>query len=347
MNNITLFSFFVFITISNYTLTCLKREEIVKDNLKILIGNLNESIKLNCELSKTIHILDASYGNPSVDNFLIKKSSLDAPHTLPVVQMMCEGKENCDINVNNETFKILSLIKDFHKLVIKYSCVSFKRKSFPSYKIKAKRGNDNTWNIEFQGEASNKELYLHVHDINAICEKPLLKKKYIDVNEAEQECNTIKKCVYIIFNIDGYTLCESPFYKDATIQKNAKIYIKMSYISGNIPENYDVFPNFQGVCEKNEVMYEMDAALSLEDVYKKCKEINCDYFTMSTANGVKGASKNFRNYAWFCKGFPKYVSHEGFIFGKNNKNSKNPKQRLTIFHFVYITLSFIQIGKKK
>ncbi|CRH01125.1 conserved Plasmodium protein, unknown function [Plasmodium relictum] len=330
MNYLTFFnSFALIIALCNHTAKCLRKKEILNGNLKILIGNLNETITLNCDSYKSIHILDASYGNPSVDKFLIKKDSLDAPHTLPVVQMICEGRTNCDININNETFKILSLIKDFHKLIVKYSCVSIKLKTFPLYKIKSKRGNNYTWNVEFEAsEISNKGLYLHVNDVNATCEAPLLKKKYVDVNEAEQECNNLNNCVFVIFNNDGYTLCESSFYKNTIIQKNSKIYIKMSYINGNIPRNFEVSPNIQGVCETNEIIYEMDTALNLDDIYKKCKEIECDYFTMSTANGVKGASKNFRNYAWFCKGFPKYVSHEGFIFGKNNKNLRDPMQRI-------------------
>ncbi|CRG94996.1 conserved Plasmodium protein, unknown function [Plasmodium gallinaceum] len=330
MYYLTFLNFFVLIiTMCNNSIKCLKKKEILNGDLKILIGNLNETITLNCDNYKSIHILDASYGNPSIDKFLIKKDSLDAPHTLPVVQMICEGRTNCDININNDTFKILSLIKDFHKFIVKYSCVSTKLKTFPSYKIKSKRGDNYTWNIEFEAdEISNKGIYLHVNDVNATCDSPLLKKNYLDVNEAEQECNSLNSCVFIIFNNDGYILCESSFYKNTVIQKNAKIYIKMSYIHGNLPKNFEVFPNLQGVCETSEIIYEKDEAMNLDDIYKKCKEIECDYFTMSTANGVKGASKNFRNHAWFCKGFPKYVSHEGFIFGKNNKNSSDPKQRI-------------------
>ncbi|SCP05487.1 conserved Plasmodium protein, unknown function [Plasmodium ovale] len=331
MNYLTLINFFVLIVVlCTYIAKCLKKkEEILNGDLKILIGTLNDTIALNCEHGQSIHILDASYGNPSIDHFLIKKDSLDAPHTLPIVQMMCEGKENCDLRVNNETFKILSLIKDFRKLAIKYYCAPFKLPPFPPYKVKAKRGDDQTWSVEFQGEGQNKELYLHVNEINATCEKPLLKRKYVDINEAEYECNNLSNCVYIIFNNDGYTLCESSSYKNATIRKNAKIYIKMSYIEGSIPNKYEVLPNVQGVCEGHDVIYEMDAALSLDEIYDKCAETRCDYFTLSTANGVRGASKKFRNHAWFCKGFPKYVSHEGFIFGKNNKDSRGPKQRMT------------------
>ncbi|EDL45872.1 hypothetical protein PVIIG_05089 [Plasmodium vivax India VII] len=290
--------------------------------VKILSGNLNERITLHCGGPQSVHILDASYGNPSVDHFLIKKSPSDAPHTLPVVQMLCEGKPSCDIPVNDETFKILSLIKDFHKLVVKYTCTSEALEEFPTYNVKARRGGDNTWDVQFEAEAAKEDLYLHVEDVNALCEKPLLRKKYIDVNEAEKECNSLSNCVFIIFNSDGYTLCESSSYTNATVQRNSKIYVKMSYISGRLPHNYEVFPNVQGVCEKKDVVFEMNSALRLEELYEKCREVDCDYFTMSTANGVKGLPKSFRNYAWFCKGFPKYVSHEGFIFGKNNKRGE-------------------------
>ncbi|SCM08728.1 conserved Plasmodium protein, unknown function [Plasmodium chabaudi chabaudi] len=330
MNYLTLITIFVSIVLLyEYKIKCLyAKEETLKGNLKILSGNINENITLKCDQGEFIHILDASYGNPNIDNFLIKKNSLDAPHTLPVVQMLCEGKEICDMNVTNDTFRILSIIKDFHRLIIKYSCVSLKPKQIPSYNIKAKRGDNKIWNVEFQGEELNKNLYLHVNNINAICDTPLLKKNYVGIDEAKFECNNISSCVYIIFNNDGYTLCESSSYKNATVQKNSKIYIKMSYINGNIPDNYEVVPNIQGVCEKNEIIYEMESVLRVDDVYEKCKEINCDYFTLSTANGLKGVSRNFRNHAWLCKGFPKYVSHEGFIFGKNNMNSKNPNQRI-------------------
>ncbi|GAW82291.1 hypothetical protein, conserved [Plasmodium gonderi] len=325
MNDLRIIRFIVLIiTLCSYTIYCQKKkDEILNDSLKILTGKLNEKINLYCGHTQSIHILDASYGNPSVDNILIKKNSLDAPHTIPVVQMMCEGKHSCEIHVNDETFKILSVIKDFHKLIIKYVCKSTELKTFPAYNVKARRGGDNIWNVEFQDETLNKERYLHVNDISAICEKPLLKKKYVHINEAEHECNNLINCVFIVFNYDTYTLCESSSYKNAIVQKNSRIYIKMSYISGHLPQNYGVFPNVQGVCEKNNVLYEINSAFNLDDIYEKCKEINCDYFTMSTANGLKGASKKFRNHAWFCKGYPKYVSHEGFIFGKNNKKDLN------------------------
>ncbi|KYN97067.1 hypothetical protein PGSY75_1327100 [Plasmodium gaboni] len=328
--------FVLIITFSYYTIivSCLKKKEEIKNgDIKIITSDLNEIVTLSCEDEKSIHIFDASYGNPTLDKLFIKKNSFDAPHTLPVIQMICEGKKNCDIKVNNETFKILSLITDFHKLLIKYTCVSSNLEPFPSYKVKAKRGNDYTWNVEFQGETLNKETYLHVNNINATCEEPLVKKTYVDINEAEYECNNMKNCVYVIFNNDGYTLCASLSYKNATIQNNSKIYIKMFYINGNIPSNFEVFPNIQGVCEKDEIIYEMETVLNLDDIYKKCKEVDCDYFTMSTSNGIKGASKSFRNYAWFCKGFPKYVSHEGFLFGKNYKNSKDPKKRITFMDY--------------
>ncbi|KMZ85531.1 hypothetical protein PVBG_02217 [Plasmodium vivax Brazil I] len=200
--------------------------------VKILSGNLNERITLHCGGPQSVHILDASYGNPSVDHFLIKKSPSDAPHTLPVVQMLCEGKPSCDIPVNDETFKILSLIKDFHKLVVKYTCTSEALEEFPTYNVKARRGGDNTWDVQFEAEAAKEDLYLHVEDVNALCEKPLLRKKYIDVNEAEKECNSLSNCVFIIFNSDGYTLCESSSYTNATVQRNSKIYVKMSYSKG-------------------------------------------------------------------------------------------------------------------
>ncbi|CAD2101652.1 conserved Plasmodium protein, unknown function [Plasmodium vinckei lentum] len=325
MNYLTLITIFVSIVLlCEYKIKCLYgKEETLKGNLKILSGNINENITLKCEQGEFIHILDASYGNPNIDNFLIKKNSLDAPHTLPVVQMLCEGKEICDMNVTNDTFRILSIIKDFHRLIIKYSCVSLKPKQIPSYNIKAKRGDNKIWNVEFQGEELNKNLYLHVNNINAICDTPLLKKNYVGIDEAKFECNNISNCVYIIFNNDGYTLCESSSYKNAIVQKNSKIYIKMSYsntpkimynnftyicktknldtifykyfttVNGNIPDNYEVVPNVQGVCEKNEIIYEMDSVLRVDDVYEKCKEINCDYFTLSTANGFED---NFSHY---------------------------------------------------
>ncbi|SBT41255.1 conserved Plasmodium protein, unknown function [Plasmodium ovale wallikeri] len=56
---------------------CLKKkEEILNGDLKILIGTLNDTITLNCGHGQSIHILDASYGNPSIDHFLIKKGYL-------------------------------------------------------------------------------------------------------------------------------------------------------------------------------------------------------------------------------------------------------------------------------
>ncbi|GAB67789.1 hypothetical protein PCYB_123550 [Plasmodium cynomolgi strain B] len=289
MNRVRLIPLVVLITtLCSYTSLCLKpNDEIENGAVKIISGNLKERITLHCGGAQSIHILDASYGNPSVDHFLIKKNPSDAPHTLPVVQMLCEGKPSCDIPVNDETFKILSMIKDFHKLVVKYTCTSDALEAFPMC------------------EAVKEELYLHVEDINALCEKPLLRKKYIDVNEAEKECNALSNCVFIIFNYDGYTLCESSSYKNATVQRNSKIYIKMSCISGRLPNNYEVFPNVQGVCEKKDVLFEMNSALRLDDLYEKCREVDCDYFTMSTANGVKGVPKSFRNYAWgFAKGSP-------------------------------------------
>ncbi|VUC57810.1 conserved protein, unknown function [Plasmodium berghei ANKA] len=282
MNYLALITIFVSIVLLyEHKIKCLyaKDETLLKGNLKILSGNINEKITLKCEQGEFIHILDASYGNPKIDNFLIKKNPLDAPHTLPVVQMLCEGKENCDMNVTNDTFRILSIIKDFHRLIIKYSCILSKPKQIPLYNIKATRGDNKIWNVEFQGEELNKNLYLHVNNINAICDTPLLKKNYVDIDEAKFECDTINNCVYIIFNNGGYTLCESPSYKNATIQKNSKIYIKMSYINGNIPDNYEIVPNIQGVCEKNEIIYEMKSVLRVDEVYEKCKEINCDYFT--------------------------------------------------------------------
>lgn len=311
----------------------LTKEEFTNSNIKIVSSSKDETASLACENSKSIHILDASYGNPSLENMLIKKDPLDAPHTLPVVQMLCEGKNQCDIKVTNETFKILSLIKEFHKFLVKYICISEKIPTFPEYNIISKRGDDNTWNIEFSKDEKYKEDYLHINNLNGTCDDPIQTKNYIDVNEAIQECNNLSNCVFIILNTDGYILCQSSYYKNAMLEKGSKIYIKISRIAGRIPSNYEIYPNIQGVCEKEDILSEMENVMKLDDVYPKCDEIQCDYFTMSTAHGVKGASKTFRNHVWFCKGYPKYVSHDGFIFGKNNKGSKEPKQRITLKNF--------------
>lgn len=306
-----------------------KKEELTLGDLKILSGNMNETITLKCENSKNIHILDASYGKPTVDHFLIKKNIADVPHTLPVVQMLCEGKNSCEIVINNQTFKILTLITDFKKFIVKYSCLSEKLKSAPQYTVTSKRGSDRTWSIEFSPESEGTtELYLHVNNINASCEEPIIKKNYSDVNEAVQECNNLESCVFIILNKEGYILCKSSNYKNAVIENGSRIYIKISHIAGNVPSNFEVLPNIQGVCEKEEIVHELENVLKLDDVYQSCEQVGCDYFTMSTANGVKGASKTFRNHVWFCKGFPKYVAHDGFIFVKNNKGSTDPKQRM-------------------
>lgn len=313
--------------------SALTKEEFKNSNIKIVSSLKNETASLSCEDSKSIHILDSSYGNPSLENMLIKKDPLDAPHTLPVVQMLCEGKNQCEIKVTNETFKILSLIKEFHKFLVKYSCVSEKIPTIPQYNVISKRAEDNTWNIEFTQDEKYKEHYLHVNDLNGSCDEPIQTKEYIDVNEATQECNNLPNCMFIIFNTNGYTLCQSSYYKNAMLEKGSKIYIKISRIAGNIPSNYEVYANIQGVCEKEDILYEMNNVIKLDDVYKTCDEVKCDYFTMSTAHGVKGASKTFRNHVWLCKGYPKYVSHDGFIFGKNNIKIKAPKQRMSFKNY--------------
>lgn len=69
--------FVLIITLSNYTIivSCLKKKEEIKNgDIKIITSDLNETVTLSCDDEKSIHIFDASYGNPTLDKLLIKKS---------------------------------------------------------------------------------------------------------------------------------------------------------------------------------------------------------------------------------------------------------------------------------
>lgn len=160
--------------------------------------------------------------------------------------------------------------------------------------------------------------FVHLLNFKGDCDSPIQSESKISsLEEAEKACANDSSCTFLIYEPNSIILCRSPFYSNPQRQEGNKVYVKASAVAGNAIEDFEILPNAQAVCEKNQLVGEMSSALNVQDIAAACKSLKtCTFFTMSTVNRLKGASKWFENHAWFCSGEPSYVFHEGFIFGQ-------------------------------
>ncbi|GFE54046.1 hypothetical protein BaOVIS_014500 [Babesia ovis] len=138
--------------------------------------------------------------------------------------------------------------------------------------------------------------------------------------EALLECAHDAHCCFVaVDELDAHTegpglsrLCSSCHLNNAREMKGARVSIKGEKIFGNIKKAFDITLNKQGICENEELLGEMSPVLSFTAAARECERRKCDYFTMSTLEGIDHIPGTV-NKAWFCSGTPKNVQADGFI----------------------------------
>jgi len=81
-------------------------------------------------------------------------------------------------------------------------------------------------------------------------------------------------------------------------------------------DGYMTLPNYQAICEPDQILREIPAVYSVGDVARKCDaNRECTYWALSTNTGLHGIAPKFKNTAWLCKGKPSFAYHLGWLSG--------------------------------
>ncbi|ORM41988.1 uncharacterized protein BXIN_1058 [Babesia sp. Xinjiang] len=167
------------------------------------------------------------------------------------------------------------------------------------------------------GSAIN-SIFLHINNVTVDCSEHSGRK--IPYQDALIECAHDGQCCYVVVEeVDAHAegpglslLCTSCELRNARTVKDARISIKGDQILGNTAKAFDISWNRQGICEHEQLLGELSSVESFTAAARECERKKCDYFTMSTLEGIVGVPGT-ANKAWFCSGSPKNVHADGFI----------------------------------
>ncbi|KAK1936469.1 hypothetical protein X943_003683 [Babesia divergens] len=160
--------------------------------------------------------------------------------------------------------------------------------------------------------------FLHINNVTVDCLKD--RNKHMPYRDAIAECANDAQCCFVVVeefdaHLEDYgrsRLCYSCTLSGPRAMENARISIKGERLIGNASEDFDIRLNRQAICERGQLLGSMEPVISFSNAAKECDRTNCDYFTMSTLEGVPDYPGNV-NKAWFCSGTSKSVPQDGFI----------------------------------